>query len=781
MKLNKLLTAIALIVALTALMVSAASARPIFTGRAPADFTEADFVFTDPVPDVGVPTSGDNPYPLGTISGWDVAAIYFDYDSSADVMYVGIDCHGICGDADGNGDPGSTSSILGLRGGTDYPDLAQSESFALAIDTNNDFEEIPDDPYYSGDFEVVVGVGDGYDINDFGTYNYTGSPSAPQSSFGTPLPNTTTLGANPSDSAPDIEFSIADFSTLPGFDFTPGEAFEFQVLLYAGSGQDDNIGEDYVFGGNRVGGDLASIGDFVWKDLNANGIQDDGDTGIGGVTVKLYDSSGFLKDTTTDASGLYSFTGLIPGDYYVEFVKPSGYYFSPKDQGVDDAKDSDADTTTGQTMVTTLISGENDMTWDAGLYRLASIGDFVWEDLNADGVQDVGEAGIAGVTVNLYHSDGTSAGSTTTDASGFYSFTGLIPGGYYLVFTKPGADYFFSPQDQGDDALDSDADTTTGQTIATTLAPGETDLTWDAGLYRPASLGDYVWHDLFHSEDHQVDGIQDNGEPGINGVVVELRDSYGNVVTTTTTTDSPITGLPGWYEFANLDAGTYIVKVADSNFAPGGVLEGWYASPPDRGNDTLDSDGNATTHQATVTLAMGEHNPTIDFGFFQTCIDLQKTGPVSVTIGANITYHFVVINCGDLVLHGGAHVYDLLINPYGNHEIWSGVVWPGEVYEFDKTYTTGTGGNGYKFDRTYISVTDSDDAGNSWTVQVKCPPPQDECGDLINIATAVGHPLHPDGYYVADVTDEASWTVHVECPPSPAALGDFVWKDLDGD
>lgn len=245
------------------------------------------------------------------------------------------------------------------------------------------------------------------------------------------------------------------------------------------------------------------------------------------------------------------------------------------------------------------------------------------------------------------------------------------------------------------------------------------------------SIGDFVWHDLFHSQYHQVDGIQDNGEPGINGVVVELRDSYGNVVTTTTTTDSPTTGLPGWYEFADLDAGTYTVKVADSNFEPGAVLDGWYASPPDRGDDALDSDGNATTHQATVTLATGEHNPTIDFGFFHTCIDLQKTGPVSVTIGANVTYHFVVINCGDLVHHGGAHVYDPLISLYGYHEIWNGVVWPGEVYEFDRTYT----------------------------------PSRDDCGELVNTATAVGHPKHPDGYYVDNVTDQASWTVIVECEP----------------
>jgi hypothetical protein len=45
-------------------------------------------------------------------------------------------------------------------------------------------------------------------------------------------------------------------------------------------------------------------------------------------------------------------------------------------------------------VATTLVSGENDLSWDAGLVKLASLGDRVWEDTNANGVQDDGEVGI---------------------------------------------------------------------------------------------------------------------------------------------------------------------------------------------------------------------------------------------------------------------------------------------------------------------------------------------------------------------------------------------------
>ena len=95
--------------------------------------------------------------------------------------------------------------------------------------------------------------------------------------------------------------------------------------------------------------------------------------------------------TTTNASGVWSVSGLAPGDYYVEFVPPSGTSLTQPDQGGNDATDSDANTATGHTATTTLSSGEIDNTWDAGLYQLATLGDRVWIDTNGNGIQDVGE------------------------------------------------------------------------------------------------------------------------------------------------------------------------------------------------------------------------------------------------------------------------------------------------------------------------------------------------------------------------------------------------------
>ena len=69
----------------------------------------------------------------------------------------------------------------------------------------------------------------------------------------------------------------------------------------------------------------ATIGDRVWDDKNANG-SDEGEPGIGGVTVILTDADGAeVARTTTDANGNYRFTGLIPGTYTVSIEVPDGY------------------------------------------------------------------------------------------------------------------------------------------------------------------------------------------------------------------------------------------------------------------------------------------------------------------------------------------------------------------------------------------------------------------------------------------------------------------------
>nr|WP_236143255.1 SdrD B-like domain-containing protein [Nostoc sp. CMAA1605] len=101
------------------------------------------------------------------------------------------------------------------------------------------------------------------------------------------------------------------------------------------------------------------------------------------------------------------------------------------------------------TQSVTLTSGEFNGTLDAGLVALASIGDFVWHDLDADGIQDTNEPGIANAIVKL-RKDGVEIATTTTDSAGKYSFSNLTPGGGYQVqFITPGGFTQSSPVDAG--------------------------------------------------------------------------------------------------------------------------------------------------------------------------------------------------------------------------------------------------------------------------------------------------------------------------------------------
>jgi YD repeat-containing protein len=141
-----------------------------------------------------------------------------------------------------------------------------------------------------------------------------------------------------------------------------------------------------------------------------------------------------------------------------------------------------------------------------------------------------GEPGVSGVTVTLYDANGNVLATTTTDASGAYSFTNLPPDTYQVGFTLPVGYDFTGTNLGGDDTLDSDADPITGLTQQVTLVAGENNPTLDAGLTPiPASLGNYVWYDT------NGDGIQDATETGVDGVTVTLYDGNGNVVATTTT------------------------------------------------------------------------------------------------------------------------------------------------------------------------------------------------------------------------------------------------------
>lgn len=256
----------------------------------------------------------------------------------------------------------------------------------------------------------------------------------------------------------------------------------------------------------------------------------------------------------------------------------------------------------------------------AGEECAGTIGDYVWYDLNRDGIQDTEEPGISGVSVYLTGTDVDNIWvemTEITDANGNYLFMGLCEGTYEVgvdLTTVPGG---FNPTKpcSNDPAIVNENDSNSDN--MTTCTPSQTvnlpddynnsnNLTIDFGFVGcTGSIGDYVWHDL------NRDGSQDDGVTGIDGVTVNLKNDQETVIATITT------GPNGFYEFTGLCAGDYTVEVDENTLPPG--FEPTTPCSNDQ-NITYDSNANDALDDCTpvqdVNLTEDDsNNPTIDFGF----------------------------------------------------------------------------------------------------------------------------------------------------------------------
>ncbi len=417
----------------------------------------------------------------------------------------------------------------------------------------------------------------------------------------------------------------------------------------------------------------SSLGDLVWNDTNGNGQQDPGEGGVENITVNLYDlgldgvkgggDDQIVATTATDANGNYLFENLNPGQYYVQFdtsTLPDGHVLTAQNSGAD-ATDSDANAM-GMTDVIELSAGENDLTVDAGILPLpASLGDLVWYDLNGNGQQDPGETGVENVTVNLYDLglDGVKGGgddqlvsTTVTDVNGNYLFENLNAGSYYVQFdlnTIP-VGFTLTSQNTGNDVSDSDANVM-GMTDVVTLAPGDENLTIDAGVVPPAvataTIGNQVWFDNDH------DGIQDGGtETGVPNVTVYLMDLGTDGIKNgdDQIVSSDLTDANGFYLFENLAPGSYYIM-----FDLGTIPNGYVATLHNAGgDDATDSDANAMGMDEVTVLEPDEIDLTHDLGIYNPVFDLaliKKLAPgqpAFVIANGLATYRITVYNQGEV-------------------------------------------------------------------------------------------------------------------------------------
>ncbi|MBL4660891.1 MAG: DUF11 domain-containing protein [Alcanivoracaceae bacterium] len=350
-----------------------------------------------------------------------------------------------------------------------------------------------------------------------------------------------------------------------------------------------------------------AIGDFVWEDVNGDGQQDPGEVGIANITVYLCltgvtpcDAVNAISTVVTDNTGRYFFTGLnqtIPHVVEVDATTllATGHVQTGDPDGIGAP---DNQTTVPSLNTSAGVNLNADFGYQAPATGHSDIGDTVYLDVDGNGVQDVGEPGVPGITIQLFKDTtgnsipDTSVASLVTDNNGLYLFPSLVNGEAYSVQVTDTNNILngFTQTGDPDGTLDSQS------TIAVLISDN---LDQDFG-YRPNKkgtgvIGNRVFHDVDMSNSDTA------GDNGLEDVIVRLFDSNSDLV------DAVMTDENGSYIFTGLDtAATYTVFIEPSSLPNNGT--GW--------TNSVDPDG-ILDAQSVVDLFLSPAGINLDqdFGF----------------------------------------------------------------------------------------------------------------------------------------------------------------------
>jgi DNA-directed RNA polymerase II subunit RPB1 len=178
-----------------------------------------------------------------------------------------------------------------------------------------------------------------------------------------------------------------------------------------------------------------AVGDKVWIDSDKDGVQDQGEPPLAGVTVTLLDGSGaVVGTTTTDANGRYLFDNLPAGTYQVRFqlttAQAAKYAFTEQNGGAA-GTDSDANPSTGLTR--TFVLDDTDASLTTGYpdqaVRASQGIDPTW-DAGVVSIEVTSSTGGAAATTSPRVSPTTDPGPPSTDPAAAVTTTTVLPLAY---------------------------------------------------------------------------------------------------------------------------------------------------------------------------------------------------------------------------------------------------------------------------------------------------------------------------------------------------------------
>lgn len=377
--------------------------------------------------------------------------------------------------------------------------------------------------------------------------------------------------------------SIYPVSCVPQSTTNTGESDVFSLAM----GQKD---ANLYIGAMLTG----SISGKVYYDDNADASYGAGENVCERVVVELLNlQNEVLAQTMIANDGSYSFMGIAPGRYRVQFTSEEDSYFSASERSMTGGGVQGSDGPVSTTRVLTVYADKATDSVDAGVVRFAQVSGFIWEDSDADGAMDEDEIGLPNVHVRLMNGAGRKIlDDTVTDWKGEFLFERVKPGDYVLCVDAPDTYVFSSAVLGGSLGLDEVRDGR-GFSVPFTLLGGASVTHAGYGVFRQGSVSGRVW------DDADYDGIMDENEKGIRSAYLTLLDSGGNSVATVTTDQN------GEYAFDTLTPGIYALNVA--------IPEG-YVFTSDGGHSRASRQNSGLAHIEIGQINMGQAIDRLDVG-----------------------------------------------------------------------------------------------------------------------------------------------------------------------
>ena len=354
---------------------------------------------------------------------------------------------------------------------------------------------------------------------------------------------------------PPGEYSLS-VNAVAGYAFT--KIGEGNVILNRTGGEGYSMPFTVELGAEITGMDIGMIkpgtveGD-VYADRNDNGVQDSGERGLTGVTVRLVEENegeAFRADIGED--GHYIFDAVMPGKYYVEYILPDGAVFARSMAGtVQESTDG-----TGRTESFDFATGEYRKIPLCGALILGRIEGAAYQDHNGNGLRDDGEEPLGGMTITLVPGRGElDECIVATAADGSFILAGLRPDTYTLRAECPEG-FVMSRTDHLDLPL------TAGKAVQEVPLEVPMGATWTGqmtGAAIPAAIRGRMWLD------ENNNGLFDEGEQTPAGMTITVTDNFTGKVF-----DTPVTDENGNFAAAGMIPGEFSVSfpLDDNTLAP---------------------------------------------------------------------------------------------------------------------------------------------------------------------------------------------------------------------